>query len=389
MRKFLLGAVLLTIVPGLVKAQAAAPAGLSAVILGYYLETGTTTVPTTSLNLRLFTHICHGSLTADSMGNVKMPPAMAASDLVTRAHAVGVKVLVSVGGEDSGSFLNAIGNEPESTKKFVSDLVAIVLKYHYDGVDIDWEFPANDGDRDGMVSVVSLLRETLQRKVRGSIISVAVPSSGGGMGFGITHPGGPAGSMSVESLVAPGGGPEKYFDAAKLATLVDFLNVRAYGFHGDYISTGYNSNLVHDPGDKTPESYSVTESMDYWVRIRECPKTKLVVGIPAYGQQFHSNHITVKQNLRGSVQIPFKDLLKMDMQGWQQGWDQAAYASVLASKDGKEYITFDSVQAAQIKGQWVRQQGFRGVFLSNISQDSINNDNVLAHAARNGYAGVK
>jgi GH18 family chitinase len=79
----------------------------------------------------------------------------------------------------------------------------------------------------------------------------------------------------------------------------------------------------------------------------------------------------------------------MNMQAWQQGWDQEPYASFLMSKDGKEFITFESMQSAQLKGQWARQQGYRGVFISNVSQDDINNDNVLAHAARNGFMGVK
>jgi GH18 family chitinase len=116
----------------------------------------------------------------------------------------------------------------------------------------------------------------------------------------------------------------------------------------------------------------------------------LVIGIPCNGHLFHSNHITIKENVSlDAVRIPFKDILKLAAQGWKNSWEKDAYAPLLFSPNEKDYITYDSLQTAQLKGQWARQQGYRGVFFSDITQDAVNKDNLLAHAARSGYAGTK
>ncbi len=385
MKKFLVLLLMFVANPNFVNAQAAQTSSFSPVILGYY-PASAVGVTSADINLRLFTHIWHAFVTVDTLGNVEMEPGIANSDLVARAHAVGVKVLISVGGPNSGQYFNALVNEADSIKHLVDSVVAIVLKYHYDGVDVDWEFPALEAHEEGMVSFIALLRQQLDHKVRGSLIVLKVPSGGGGLVSQTVFGGAIVGYLSNTTITQPGQGPERLFDDAKLIPLVDFLNVMAYDFHEDGISTGHNSNLFHDPQDRTPESYSVYESMELWSR-KGWPKQRLVVGIPCNGHSFHTNHITVKENVSlKTVRVPFKDILKLIAQGWKNSWEKDAYAPLLFSPNEKEYITYDSPQSAQLKGQWARQQGYRGVFFSDITQDAVNKDNVLARAARTGWA---
>ncbi len=354
-----------TFVPGFARAQAArpaAPAALSAVVLGYYpsWETGVTPA---DLNLRLFTHICHAFLMADAMGNIKTEGAIPNPDLITQAHAVGVKVLASLGGADSGSgYFNAIGADPEAVAKYVDEVVAFVAKNHYDGVDVDWEFPTTESDKENLANMVVLLRQGLSKKVRGALITMAVPASDGS---------------------------GKFFDDAKLMPLVDFINIMTYDFHGDWGSSGHNANLFHDPKDRTSESNSAQEGMEYWTK-KGWPKQKLVVGIPCYGHGFPGGAFYRPQGPKSAhSEIAYKDVLKLIADGWKNMWDKDAYVPYVISPQGNEIISYESTQSAQLKGQWTRQQGYRGIFFWDITQDAINKDNVIVHAARNGYAGTK
>src|SRR5579859_2389829 len=102
---------------GFSKLQAA---GLKPVILGYYPSWDTGIGPS-QINYKLFTHLCHAFINADKDGNLKMESKgnMPSADLTTRAHQAGVKVLLSLGGEDSGKVFNPMGKNPKAVEKFV------------------------------------------------------------------------------------------------------------------------------------------------------------------------------------------------------------------------------------------------------------------------------
>ena len=60
-------------------------------------------------------------------------------DLVDRAHAMGVKVIIEIGGESSENFVSATNSTYINT--FVSQIVTFVNDHGLDGVDINWECP--------------------------------------------------------------------------------------------------------------------------------------------------------------------------------------------------------------------------------------------------------
>src|SRR4051794_28274125 len=54
--------------------------------------------PARDLNFRLYTHLCHAFLVADSEGRLQEARNVPSRDLTGDAHKAGVKVLVSLGG---------------------------------------------------------------------------------------------------------------------------------------------------------------------------------------------------------------------------------------------------------------------------------------------------
>lgn len=70
----------------------------------------------------------------------------AAKKLIKAAHKKGVKVLIAIGGWSykeiplEPNFVAAT-NSPEKIEKFAGEIMAMVDKYGFDGVDMDWEHP--------------------------------------------------------------------------------------------------------------------------------------------------------------------------------------------------------------------------------------------------------
>ncbi|KAJ1787262.1 hypothetical protein LPJ59_005765, partial [Coemansia sp. RSA 2399] len=65
---------------------------------------------------------------------------------VTALHAVGTKVLISVGGWTGSNFFSNIVKDPSASTTLINSMVNYVDTNNLDGVDIDWEYPGRLGD---------------------------------------------------------------------------------------------------------------------------------------------------------------------------------------------------------------------------------------------------
>ncbi|MDG2424231.1 MAG: glycoside hydrolase family 18 protein [Phycisphaerales bacterium] len=83
------------------------------------------------------THFIPGFLAFDGEGNLND---WDLADIVTEAHANGVKVIISFDGEHwEDNFLPMSSNEDGSRDRFIRNLRAFCIKQNIDGVDYDWE----------------------------------------------------------------------------------------------------------------------------------------------------------------------------------------------------------------------------------------------------------
>jgi chitinase len=74
-----------------------------------------------------------------------------------------LKVLLSVGGgEFSPKFANATATEARRLT-FANSAVKLVTDWGFDGLDIDWEYPTNEVERDSLVKLVAACREAFDR----------------------------------------------------------------------------------------------------------------------------------------------------------------------------------------------------------------------------------
>ena len=182
------------------------------------------------------THVNYAFLIPTSNGGYQPieDPAKLQS-LVTAAHANGVKVLVSVGGGGGGDGFHGIVASSANRINFANNMLAFANQYNLDGIDIDWEYPADGTEANNFVLMMQQLSSTMHNN--GKLCTIAVIGLYG---------------TSILNGV---------FDT------VDYLTIMAYD-DNDYEHSTYNLAV---------------QCMNYW-RGRGVPAAKAILGVPFYGR---------------------------------------------------------------------------------------------------------
>jgi hypothetical protein len=97
---------------------------------------------------------------------------------VALAHAAGVEALMTVGGAGTGALFTT-ATHANNLPTFVSNIVAAVNEYRFDGVDIDWESPSSSSDYIAWLTLVANLRTAKP----GMLITAAVGRGNANIGL--------------------------------------------------------------------------------------------------------------------------------------------------------------------------------------------------------------
>jgi len=172
--------------------------------------------------------------------------------IVTKAHAAGVKVLISVGGGSNGKRMTAAMRNARTN--LVANIEAFVQTWGLDGADIDWEAPANNSDGDLFNRTVQTLCADLHPQ--GKLVTAALDT---GDWFGMYIP-----SSSFASL--------------------DLMNLMGYDSGGDYY---------------------FTSGLNYWLG-RGAPPAKLMLGVGFFGNG-PGGEKAYHDIVAGDTNAPYKD----------------------------------------------------------------------------------
>jgi len=167
--------------------------------------------------------------------------------IINAAHAQNIKVFVSLGGgsvSEGGAIRDNYFNliTPANRTAFVQKIYDYVVAHNFDGVDVDLEGPAINGDYGGFV--IALANKL---HANGKLISAALSEGYGGANV-----------------------PSSTFAA------YDWINIMAYDATGPW--------APNNPGQHSPYSMAVNQ-FNYWTG-RGLPASKAVIGLPFYGYGF-------------------------------------------------------------------------------------------------------
>jgi chitinase len=345
----LISAVLAIPILAATPASAQTTKALSGRLLGYYPEWSKyQTPPYTAAQIPYskLTHIAHAFvlLASGADGKLDIPAKMIEPDLISNAHAAGVKVLVSIGGGDGiqGPRFNKMSASASARKTFVASVVAFLKKYGYDGVDIDWEVP-NADNRADCTRLMQELRDALPSPW---LISMAVTADPMYYGVGL--------------------------DIPALAPILDFMNVMTYDYYGTWSgATGLVSPLFQDPADPE-QAGSVKTSMDLYQNQYGVPIAQLNIGTPFYGYEWDGvDTLWTSCASCASASWDYGTYIeqRINQQGWTNHLDKAARSPYLTNSSIPGIITYDGVSSTTHKIEYVKSRGFGGVFTWELSAD--------------------
>ena len=214
-------------------------------IVGYYVlnhaVTGADTVyPASAYSfLDVVTHLNIAFINPDSAGNFNND--IPVDTIIYKAHQKGVKVLASIGGGGPHPYYKKLLQNGRR-KAFVANLVSLVQRYRFDGVDVDIEGSDIDDNYENFVTELAAALQPVQKLMTAAIATAYKDQ------------------LSDNAL--------RQFD---------FVNVMSYDATGPW--------RPDKPGNHSP--YAMAEKdLDYWHNSRHIPITKLVLGLPFYGYGF-------------------------------------------------------------------------------------------------------
>lgn len=319
-------------------------------------------LPTDGIDWSAFTHLFYFSLNANADGSLSTIAAYQnmspdrINAIVSAAHNHNKPVLITIGGwGNHAGFSSAI--KPANRALFISNIVATIKTWGFDGVDLDME-PINSGDVDNYKAFINDLNTALQT------VNVSMASKP---------------LISVVTNWQPA-----LF--AQIQDKVDQINLMTYdlsgawsgwvSWHNSAVSSGGLSFASN--GNPLP---SIDEKVKAYLKAGVSP-SKLGIGIDFYGyvwsggtgtstggvtepDQSWSTAPTVTDN------VPYHDIMNQYYNSSDYKWDSQAKAAYLSiDKSGSsndKFVSYDDEKSIQAKFNYVRQKGLGGTIVWELS----------------------
>lgn len=325
-------------------------------IIGYYPQWVIDTLPVNEIELNVVTHVIHSFAWPNEDGSISSYDGMFGSGYSDIVHSQGSKFMLSLGGWGNHAGFEAISANDELRELFIYNLTSVLLTNGYDGVDLDWEFPDSEYDRENLNLLVFEIDSIFNMINPEWLISMAIPVTDW---WGQWH------------------------DFEYLNNHIDFYNAMTYGTHGNWSShAGHLSPLYPSPpGDPDGSCHS---NMFYLHNTRGIPKNKINMGIPFWGINWQASNIN--ETFTGiTSDIMYYDIPELIGNGWSYFWDNDALCPYLLKNDETQIITYENSESIKFKCEYVLQEQLGGVMIWALAYDKTGNGQELLSSINQNY----
>ncbi|ORY88034.1 glycoside hydrolase [Leucosporidium creatinivorum] len=261
-----------------------------------------------------------------------------------------LKIMLSIGGWTYSANFAGPASTQQGRDAFVASSVKLLEDYGFDGLDIDWEYPKNDAEAVNYVELLRNLRQGLDRHAQKKGRSVE-------QGYELTIAA-PCGKSNYEKL-----------RIREMDQYLSFWNLMAYDYAGSWDSTAGHQAALFDNG--SPTALSTDRAIRHFT-AQGVPVGKLVLGIPLYGRSFlntdgpGSGYQGVGE---GSWEAGTYDYRALPLPGATESFDPQFVVSSSYDPTKREFITYDTVDCALAKAEFVRVNGLGGAMYWELSGD--------------------
>ena len=284
-----------------------------------------------------------------------------------------LKILLSVGGWGGCKYFSDAAFTEASRQKFTNSAVAVLKKHNIDGIDIDWEYPAQVGagnifrpeDKQNYTLFLKSLRDGLDKQGKAD---------------------GRTGTNHYLLTTATGGDTAfvSHTELGKAQRYLDYVNIMTYDtYHGNDVVTGHHSPLYQSKKGNQSRNSNASAVEDH---IRAgVPARKIVLGIPFYGRGWAD----VRAQDNGLYQpaagkhsfIGYDELLDnyIDKNGFTRYWDADAKAPYLWNPTTRMFISYADAESFAPKVAYVKEKHLGGVMFWEYTYD-LRHDSELLNA---------
>jgi len=329
--------------------------GADKMVVGYYPSWMSGTFPHTVIPWQYLTHIAHAFIGPQADGQLDVPSGFLYPQLVTAAHANGVKVVVSVGGWNTtyDDNFTALAADSTARRAFADNVKQFCVVNGYDGADIDWEYPGSPTDRTNHALMIHALRQAFDSVVPRLTLSMA----------------GPATNWSGQ-----------WFDFEATRNDFDWIGIMTYDFYGNWSAVaGPNAPLY---GSTPPNDLGWADfSLSYYRNTRGVAVGKLLIGVPFYGWTFNAAAMygTSTGNPK-AIQEQYAVIAPRLAQGWMRTWDAAGQVPYMQDAAHTKVTSYDDSESVALKAEFAQAKETAGVIIWALGEDLINGRPVLLEA---------
>lgn len=295
-----------------------------------------------------------------------------------------LKVLYSVGGYSAGGWAFSQMAQTEAGRfQFISSAVHFLNRFGFDGLDLDWEYPGDDGltgeptgpdDKIHFTALIKEMREVFDKD--GLMITIA----------------------GAQEMVKAGNS----FELDKLHPYLDWFNIMTYDYGGAWdLFTGVDAPLfgrAEEGVEGHPhKGYNIHNIVQYYLE-QGVPAEKISVGIHTQNKGFilddeNQNGLycpaTASPNMTFSMQEGWLDYFEilqffyndtiedphykeLGIKPGIENWviqDDGCYLAPYAYQ-GPLWISYDDEYSAAVKARYVNHYNLKGAFIWEIDTDN-------------------
>ncbi|KAH8928938.1 carbohydrate-binding module family 5 protein [Atractiella rhizophila] len=256
-----------------------------------------------------------------------------------------LKTLLSVGGWTAGQNGHMkIMLDPVLRNNFVSSCVTALEDYGFDGIDIDYEFPATAEEGQAFADTLTLLRSSLDAHAAAK--GEQIP-------------------YQITAAVSPTSTGYQFLNIPQMQDAMDFFNLMAYDYAGSWSNvTDYHANLFGT----TPSNLSTHNQLQVYYQLGALKK-HIVMGMPLYARTFtETTGIYRPFNGVGSFPDGAYNYRFLPLSGSTPVVNHTVVGTY--SFAAPTIATYDSLDDAVTKANYVVDQGLLGSMYWDLSGDS-------------------
>ncbi|MEJ2854553.1 MULTISPECIES: glycoside hydrolase family 18 protein [unclassified Saccharothrix] len=301
-----------------------------------------------------------------------------------------LRVNISLGGWTGSKHFSDAALTPESRAAHVKSCLDLWLKGNlvgtapgaaagvFDGIDLDWEWPASPGAPGNVVRPEDRANFTaLLVEYRKQLTALSWRT---GKRYDLTA------FLPADPVQADRG-----FEIPKVFALLTFATIQGYDYHGAWDPlTNQQSALRTPAADPTTPKFSTQVAIDHYLS-RGAPRSKTVLGVPFYSRGWtgvRNENNGLFQSATGpapaTYEAGYEDyrILKAQLGKFTVHRDPKAGHAWLF--DGTTFWTWDDPVEMKRKGRYVAERGLGGAMIWSLDGDTA--DGELIRALRDGLS---